>query len=100
MSVGGEADDLPPSVPKSSNANEQPPAWLATLLAAIQPTNAAQPAPRRRQQPDPYMFDGTRKQYQVFSQELCAKVEQILTDAGCASKHPASASQSAASRLA
>jgi hypothetical protein len=48
MSTGGEVDDPPPSVPESSNANEQPPAWLATLLAAIQPTNAAQAAPRRR----------------------------------------------------
>jgi hypothetical protein len=80
MSVGGEADDPPPSVPKSSNANEQLPAWLATLLAAIQPTNAAQAAPRRRQQPDPDMFDGTRKQYQVFYQQLCAKVENDKED--------------------
>jgi hypothetical protein len=76
----GEADDPPPSVPGPANANEQPPAWLATLLAAIQPTNAARAAPRRRRQPDPDMFDGTRKQYQVFYQQLTAKVENDKDD--------------------
>jgi hypothetical protein len=76
----GEADDSPPSVPGPANANEQPPAWLATLLAAIQPTNAARTASRRRRQPDPDMFDGTRKQYQVFYQQLTAKVENDKDD--------------------
>jgi hypothetical protein len=37
--VEGETNDPPLSVPRL--ANEQPLAWLATLLAAIQPTNAA-----------------------------------------------------------
>jgi hypothetical protein len=76
----GEANDPPPSVPGPANANEQPPAWLATLLAAIQPTNGARAAPRRRRQPDPDMFDGTRKQYQVFYQQLTAKVENDKDD--------------------
>jgi hypothetical protein len=86
MPIGGEADDPPPSVPeppnanKPLNANKQPPAWLATLLAALQPASAASAAPRRRQQPNPDMFDGTRKQYQVFSQQLCAKVENDKED--------------------
>jgi len=75
-----EADDPPPSVPGPANANEQPPAWLATLLAVIQPTNAARAAPRRRRQPDPDMFDGIRKQYQVFYQQLTAKVENDKDD--------------------
>jgi hypothetical protein len=77
VSMAGEADNPPHSVPESSNVNEQPPAWLATLLAAIQPTNAA---PRRRRQPDPDMFDGTRKQYEVFHQQLHAKVENDKED--------------------
>jgi hypothetical protein len=42
----------PPLAPTATNTtvepNEQPPAWLATLLAAIQPTNAAPAAPKRR----------------------------------------------------
>jgi hypothetical protein len=67
-----EAGNPPPSAPTATNTtvtpNEQPPVWLATLLAAIQPTNAAQAAPGRRRQPDPDMFDGTKKQYQVFHQ--------------------------------
>ena len=73
-------NDPPPSVSVPANANEQPPAWLATLLAAIQPTNAAQAASKRRRQPDPDMFDGTRKQYQVFYQQLTAKVENDKED--------------------
>jgi hypothetical protein len=76
--VEGETNDPPLSVP--GPANEQPPAWLATLLAAIQPTNAAQAAPKRRRQPDPDTFDGTRKQYQVFYQQLTAKVENDKDD--------------------
>jgi hypothetical protein len=76
--VEGETNDPPLSVP--GLANEQPPAWLATLLAAIQPTNAAQAAPKRRRQPDPDTFDGTRKQYQVFYQQLTAKVENDKDD--------------------
>ncbi|KAK1918623.1 hypothetical protein P3342_001672 [Pyrenophora teres f. teres] len=59
------------------NPNEQPPAWLAT--PAIQPTNTVNTAKRRRQ-PDPDMFDGTRKQYQVFYQQLTAKVENDKND--------------------
>jgi hypothetical protein len=82
VSIGGEADDLPPLVSKPLNANKQLPAWLATLLAALQPTNTAQAAPRCHQQPDPDMFDGTRKQYQVFYQQLCAKVENDKEDFG------------------
>ncbi|KAK1912649.1 hypothetical protein P3342_004585 [Pyrenophora teres f. teres] len=35
------------------------------LLAAIQPTNTVNTAAKRRRQPDPDMFDGTRKQYQL-----------------------------------
>ncbi|KAK1917083.1 hypothetical protein P3342_001665 [Pyrenophora teres f. teres] len=62
------------------NPNEQPPAWLATLLAAIQPTNTVNTAAKRRRQPDPDMFDGTRKQYQVFYQQLTAKVENDKND--------------------
>jgi hypothetical protein len=80
MDVG----NLPPSATTATNTtvnpNKQPPAWLATLLAAIQPTNAAPAAPKRRRQPDPDMFDGTRKQYQVFYQQLTAKVENDKED--------------------
>jgi len=69
-------------VSERTNSTEQPPAWLTTLLAAIQPTNAAQAATKRRRQPDPDMFDGTRKQYQVFYQQLTAKVENDKEDFG------------------
>jgi hypothetical protein len=69
-------------VPGPANANIQPPAWLATLLAAIQPMNAPQAATKRRRQPDPDMFDGTRKQYQVFHQQLTAKVDNDKDDFG------------------
>ncbi len=62
------------------NPNEEPPAWLATLLAAIQPVNTVNTAAKRRRQPDPDMFDGTRKQYQVFHQQLTAKVENDKND--------------------
>jgi hypothetical protein len=62
------------------NPNDQPPAWLATLLAAIQPVNTVNTAAKRRRQPDPDMFDGTRKQYQVFHQQLTAKVENDKND--------------------
>jgi hypothetical protein len=62
--IEGETNHSPPLVP--GLANEQLLAWLATLLAAIQPTNVAQATPKRRRQPDPDMFDGIRKQYQVF----------------------------------
>jgi hypothetical protein len=77
--------DNPPSAAHAAtnttiNPNEQPPAWLATLLAAIQPTNVVQTTPKRRRQPDPDMFDGTRKQYQVFYQQLTAKVENDKDD--------------------
>jgi hypothetical protein len=78
-----EVDNTPPAATNATvNPNEQPPAWLATLLAAIQPTNAAQAAPKRRRQPDPDMFDGTRKQYEVFHQQLTAKVENDKEDFG------------------
>jgi hypothetical protein len=49
-------------------------------LGCDPPTNAARTAPKRRRQPDPDMFDGTRKQYQVFYQQLTAKVENDKDD--------------------
>lgn len=57
----------------------EPPAWLATLLTAMQATHIATPQ-RRRRQPDPDMFDGSRKMYQVFRQQLVAKVENDKDD--------------------
>ncbi|KAK1919393.1 hypothetical protein P3342_009117 [Pyrenophora teres f. teres] len=71
----GNEDPAPAAANTTVNPNEQPPAWLATLLAAIQPTNTVNTAAKRRRQPDPDMFDSTRKQYQVFYQQLTAKVE-------------------------
>jgi hypothetical protein len=82
MDVGNPPPSATTATNTTVNPNEQPPAWLATLLAAIQPTNAAPAAPKRRRQPDPDMFDGTRKQYQVFYQQLTAKVENDKEDFG------------------
>ncbi|KAL7772972.1 hypothetical protein CFE70_002985 [Pyrenophora teres f. teres 0-1] len=76
----GNEDPAPAATNTTVNPNEQPPAWLATLLAAIQPTNTVNTAAKRRRQPDPDMFDGTRKQYQVFYQQLTAKVENDKND--------------------
>ena len=78
--VGNPLSAEPTATNPAANPNEQPPAWLTTLLAAIKPTNAAQAAPKRRRQPDPDMFDGTRKQYPVFYQQLTAKVENDKDD--------------------
>jgi hypothetical protein len=82
MDVGNPPPSATSATNTTVNPNEQPPAWLATLLAAIQPTNAAQAAPKRRRQPDPDMFDGTRKLYQVFYQQLTAKIENDKEDFG------------------
>jgi hypothetical protein len=80
MDVGNPPPSATTATNTTVNPNEQPPAWLATLLAAIQPTNAAPAAPKRRRQLDPDMFDGTRKQYPVFYQQLTAKVENDKED--------------------
>ena len=63
MEVGNPPPSAPTATNTTVNPNEQPPAWLATLLAAIQPTNVVQAAPKRRRQPNLDMFNSTRKQY-------------------------------------
>ena len=66
-----------PQTKAQANPNEQPPPWLGTLLAAIQTPSKS---PRRRRQPDPDMFDGTRSKFPVFEQQLTAKVENDAED--------------------
>jgi hypothetical protein len=69
----------PPPTPASEDADgQQPPLWLATLLAALQ---SSKPSKRQRQ-PDPEIFDGNRKAYQVFHQQLVAKVSNDKDDFG------------------
>ena len=67
------------SIP-STTPEQQPPPWLATLLTAMQSTSLKAQSPRRQRQPDPDMFDGNRKQYQVFHQQLTAKVKNDEKD--------------------
>lgn len=62
----------------NSPTPEQPPSWLAPLLAALIPQEDR--TTRRRRQPDPEMFDGTRSKFPIFIQQLTAKIENDQED--------------------
>jgi len=64
------------SAPKTPAQSDEPPKWLTLLLAGLQ----AQQSPRRRRQPDPDTFNGDRKKFPVFYQQLTSKVANDKED--------------------
>jgi len=74
LKVGGSAtrDSAPPTPAQS----DEPPKWLAHLLAGLQ----AQQSPRRRRQPDPDTFSGDRKKFPIFYQQLTSKIANDKED--------------------
>jgi hypothetical protein len=77
-------DSDPISNENPSSQPHEPPAWVATLLAAIGLNQPVQP--RKKKFLDPDTFDGSQNKYPVFKQQLKAKIDADPEDFPTAKK--------------